>query len=1070
MRIHQRSVSACSTPVSRRSRGVSEGDATVWGVLIGRDHPAAVLGAEISRAAGSHGGLVLVTGEAGIGKTTLVTRAVEQARESGALVLSGACWDSGSAPGYWPWTQVVRGLRRGATPEEWAAADEVAGDGLAVLLGDAAAGPAPEGFLLYDAVTSALVAVSQHRPVVVVLDDLHWADTASLRLLEFAAQHTWFERLLLIGTYRDAEVEAAEHPVRPLLMPLVARATTVSLTGLTRDEVGALMAQTVGRQPDDALVTEVHRRTGGNPFFVEQTARLWHSGGTVTAIAPGVRDALRRRLSLLPPPVAGVLATAAVLGREFHRQVLAASASMPVPHADRLLDQAVAARLVVALGGGRFAFAHDLVRETLYGELDEAAARAQHAAVVRAVERTPALAAALVPADGARHAYLACDDLPAEQVVDLLLAAGRDAGSRMASDEAIGHHRRAYERAAHADPRRRVVIALHLASDLHHNDLTGFWPIIEEAAGLARQIGDPHLLARVALTLHRIDSPNAPRDLALDLLGEVHRALTGEDPTEPPDRLVPSLALRLADAARDSGDDDSLGLALWALHDAVWGPGTAVDRAALTEELMAVARRLGDRGMEYFAASFRWVALLERGDPAYLDQYRAFLTLTAREGRPRSAFASAVDTSIIATMTGRFADAEAALDKAVQSFAEHSHPHFQYVAGHLRWATWLLQGRFDDLAALHPGLVEAGHPHVDMLAGIVAAHSGDSGTALAHLTTMTASGRKPPRDFTPMWLRFQAQVAAASDDEALRERAHAALAPYRGEWLVSLYGCDVGGPADLWLGVLDAASGRHDEAVAALTAAAESADRLQSRPWSVESRAHLAHVLLDRDAPGDAKAAATLIDDVESEAADMGMRHVVERVRRLRTEAPAPAPNEFRRDGAVWSLRYAGAHAHMPDAKGLHDLRHLLGHPGTDIPAVLLLSPEGGAVAVAVGRMGGDDILDDEAKAHYKRRLSQLDDEIDRAAARGDDARATEGAAGRQPPIGGARAGAGRGGRSRRFGDEAERARKTVTARIRDTLRRLDQVHPALATHLRETISTGATCAYSPPAPTQWRL
>jgi hypothetical protein len=1049
---------------------VSEGDATVWGVLIGRDHPAAVLGAEISRAAGSHGGLVLVTGEAGIGKTTLVTRAVEQARGSGALVLSGACWDSGSAPGYWPWTQVVRGLRRGATPEEWAAADEVAGDGLAVLLGDAPAGPAPEGFLLFDAVTSALVAVSQHRPVVVVLDDLHWADTASLRLLEFAAQHTWFERLLLIGTYRDAEVESAEHPVRPLLMPLVARATTVSLTGLTRDEVGALMAQTVGRQPEESLVTEVHRRTGGNPFFVEQTARLWHSGGTVTAIAPGVRDALRRRLSLLPPPVAEALATAAVLGREFHRQVLAASAAAPVAYTDRLLDQAVAARLVVALGGGRFAFAHDLVRETLYGELDEAAARARHAAVVRAVDRAPALAAELVPADLARHAYLAGDELPDDQVVDLLLAAARDAGSRMATDEAIVHHRRAYERATHADPRQRVVIALHLASDLHHNDITSFWPVIEEAAGLARQIGDPHLLARVALTVHRIDSASAEPRLAVDLLREVHRVLVGEDATEPAARLVPDLARRLTKAARDSGDDDTLGLALWALHDSVWGPGTARERVTLTEELMAVARRLGDRGMEYFAASFRWVALLEQGDPAYLDQYRAFLTLTAREGRPRSAFASAVDTSIIATMTGRFADAEAALDKAVQSFADHSHPHFQYVAGHLRWATWLLQGRFDELAALHAGLVESGHPHADLLAGVVAAHSGDTTTALAHLTAAVASGKERPRDFEPLWLRFQAHTAAASDDRALRERAHAALTPYRGEWLVSLYGCDVSGPADLWLGLLDAASGRHDEAVAGITAAAESADRLQSRPWSVESRAQLARVLLDRDAPGDAKAAATLIDDVESEAADLGMRHVVDRVRRLRTETPAPAPNEFRRDGAVWSLRYAGAHAHMPDAKGLHDLRHLLGHPGTDIPAVLLLSPEGGAVTVAVGRMGGDDILDDEAKAQYKRRLGQLDDEIDRATARGDDARAADLDRERQALIDELRAAAGLGGRGRRFGDEAERARKTVTARIRDTLRRLDQLHPALATHLRETISTGATCTYTPPTPTQWRL
>ncbi|HET9559673.1 MAG TPA: AAA family ATPase, partial [Actinomycetota bacterium] len=254
--------------------------------IIGRDHPAGVLRAEIARAAESHGGLVLITGEAGIGKTTLAGGAAEEARRRGALVLSGSCWGSDSAPGYWPWVQVVRGLRRAATPKQWAAAEAAGGSGLGVLLGEAPAGPAgpaswpgpdpAEAFRVFDAVTSALVAVAQDRPVVVVVDDLHWADPASLRLLEFAAQHTWFERLLLIGTYRDVEVEPAEHPLAPLLLLLVAKATTVTLTGLGRDEVGTLITRTVGREPDPELVAEVHRRTGGNPFFVEQTARLWH--------------------------------------------------------------------------------------------------------------------------------------------------------------------------------------------------------------------------------------------------------------------------------------------------------------------------------------------------------------------------------------------------------------------------------------------------------------------------------------------------------------------------------------------------------------------------------------------------------------------------------------------------------------------------------------------------------------------------------------------------------------------------------------------------------------------------
>lgn len=320
--------------------------------LIGRDHPAGVLRAEIDRATESHGGLVLVAGEAGIGKTTLVTAAALEARQRGALVLGGSCWE-GSAPGYWPWVQVVRGMRRGLGEREWAKAEEAAGGRLAVLLGETPGDDeAKDAFSVYDAVTTALVTVSQDRPVVVVLDDLHWADTASLRLLEFAAQHAWFERLLLIGTYRDVEVEAPGHPLQKLILPLVARATTaVTLTGLDRDDVGALLALTTGREPEPALVDEVHSRTGGNPFFVEQTARLWHGGSPVSTIPPGVREAVRRRLSMLPKPVGHLLVAASVLGREFHRQVLAGVTSAPVAHVDRLLDRAVAARLVVTRTG-----------------------------------------------------------------------------------------------------------------------------------------------------------------------------------------------------------------------------------------------------------------------------------------------------------------------------------------------------------------------------------------------------------------------------------------------------------------------------------------------------------------------------------------------------------------------------------------------------------------------------------------------------------------------------------------------------------------------------------------------
>ncbi|MET8841786.1 AAA family ATPase [Streptomyces rubiginosohelvolus] len=1169
--------------------------------LFGRDHPAGVLRSEIARATDSHGGLVLVTGEAGIGKSTLVTDAAHEARRRGALVVGGSCWDSDNTPGYWPWVQILRGLRRSATAAEWAAAQEASDGRLAVLLGDPAGvatggahagepgaeagapgdtgppggdwtgggppgwGPAEgaEAFGLFDAVTTALVTVSQSRPLVVVLDDLHSADPASLRLLEFTAQHAWFERLLLIGTYRDVEVEAPGHPLQELILPLVSRAAaTLTLTGLGRDEVGALMTVTTGREPAPQLVDEVHRRTGGNPFFVEQTARLWHSGAPVSTIPPGVREAVRQRLALLPEPVVSLLTSAALLGREFRRQVLAVVHGAPVPHVDRLLESAVVARVVVPRPSGQYAFAHDLLRETLYASLDDVEARERHAAAVRALDAHGGLGDAVPPGALARHAHLAGDALERDRRLDLLLAAARDASGRLADEEATGHYRRALAVASDEsgaagrgpDLRRAVLIGLDLAGQLRHaGESAEAQRLLDGAVARARELDDPELLGRVAITLHGDGFLGGPGVSTKGLLAEAHRRITGKEGQESlsDDRLAQELAINFMALARSGSDDEALAFSLWARHDSVWGLGSAVERLGLTDEMTVVGRRTQHHDMELHAASMRWVALLELGDPAFLDQFRTFVRLAELTALPRFALGVAVDTSLIASLQGRFAEASTALEDDSLAPENNDHAAFGFMGHHLHWALHLLQGHFAEAEEVLAELPATGYPHPGLLEAVTAVEQGDATPALRLIAEHADRAAPYPRAFMPLWLRLLAQTAALTGDPRLIARAEDELTPFTGQWVVSLYGCDIGGPVDLWLGMLAAARDDQDAAVAAFTEAAASSDRLGARPWAVRARLCLAHSLLarsdagDGSGAGDADRARRLLGEVAREAGELALEHVEAEASALRATPPltasatapaataalapataaadasaatsvsrtrdpdpdrsggeagggvaadrdtaaaapgrdtaaaaagrdtATAPDgaaaEFRRNGPVWQLRWDGVTVHVPDAKGLRDLHSLLGLPGADVPAVRLLAPEGGDLVVA-GQFGGDPVLDEEAKRRYKEHLDRLDAEIDRAAARDDSQQVEKYGRERQALLDELRTAAGLGGRTRRLGDQTERARKTVTARIRDTLRKLDTLHPALAAHLKASVTTGTTCAYRPEHSPDWRL
>jgi len=285
--------------------------------LIGRSRELEALTARLARAAAGEGGVGLVTGEPGIGKTRLLEELAARAAASGFAVAWGRAWELGGAPTYWPWIELLRGLLARPGGQDEAAHCLI--DLLPELTTRGATTRAREldVFALCDAVAGYVVAASRREPVLLVLDDLHAADPSSLQLAEFVARALRSARLFILGSHR--ELEARRSPELDAALSRLARnGESYRLARLTIDEVASLVRAETGH--DDAAVTRmIHESTEGNPLFVRELLRLIAARGAADGggVPAGVRAVIRERLALLTPATVALLQAAAVVGREF---------------------------------------------------------------------------------------------------------------------------------------------------------------------------------------------------------------------------------------------------------------------------------------------------------------------------------------------------------------------------------------------------------------------------------------------------------------------------------------------------------------------------------------------------------------------------------------------------------------------------------------------------------------------------------------------------------------------------------------------------------------------------------
>ena len=1052
-------------------------------VLVGRAAELAEGQAAVDAALAGGGGLLLVTGEAGIGKTRLAEELAAYAEKHGAAVRWASCWEGEGAPAFWPFVQLLR-------QDPAACALGVLEEVETTDTGESAR------FQLFDTVSRCLSDSARSQPLVAVIDDLQWADMPSLLLLRFLAQAIRRVPLTIAATLRDAEL--ARDPERAAIVTdLGSKITRVSLRGLDSRGVGELVEATIGASADPATAAAVHDHTDGNPFFVVQVARLLNAEGTLSTprasgrlpLPDDVRAVLERRLARLSQPCHELLQVAAVAGKTFDAQLVSELAGVG-QDGGGYLDEATFARVVHPTDGGSWQFAHDLVRETLYESLVPSLGQELHALVGEALERRYAGDVEPHLAELAQHFLRSGETGPGSAGVSYAARAGRRAMALLAYEEAAAHFERAVEAlgpptAASADERTALLLDLGEAR-LWSGDWEAATTTLNQAADIARARHRPHDLARAALGLGSGEGGfEVPlQDFSqVDLLEEALRALDGEESVlrarvlarlsvalawiAPVERQI-ALAGEALELCRRLGDQHALVYILASWCDAIAGPDHIEERLEAATEMLDIAQRLGDREGMLLARRLRVVALLEQGDAAVDGEIEAFAVIADRLGAPLFRWYVPQFRGCRAAMAGRLDEVERLVLEVDTIGKQAQSENANMLAESLRVQLNRARGHYERLIQMLVVYLEAYGMVAPTFpwAALSYAENGEPERGL-HFLEQLAIDDFARLDRNSEWLpsmAFAAEAAMILGATEIAAPMYRLLVPYGARFAVDGILGSCLGAVDRYLGQLAELCGRHDDATAHYKRAIESNARAGAPLFVAYTELDYGRCLLARGTGGDRERGMTLVQ--RAEAALKTMDVVIPRDPRAAT-VPAlvtGATNEFRWEGAVWSLSFGGTTVTVLDAKGLHDLAALLARPGTEVAAAELA----GAPAVADVSMGADTMLDDKARAAYKRRLHELEEELAEAEEFNDTERASRAREERDFLAAELAAALGLGGRERQLAAPAERARKAVTMRIRNSVGRIAKVHPQLARHLEKSVRTGTFCCYEPERLVEW--
>jgi len=900
--------------------------------VIGRDAETHAIADAIKRVAGAEGReVLLISGEAGMGKTTLAAAAARSAFENGACVLFGRCGEDLASP-YQLFAESLGHYITHAPEDQLRAHVVDHGSELSRLVPALASrirdlpssmvtDADTERYLLFAAVVGLLATASAHQPVLLVLDDLQWADKGSLLLLRHLAAAQQAMRVLVVGTYRDSELSRS-HPLTDTLATLHRQqgVSRIELAGLDDSGVLSYLEAAAGQTLDDAgvgLAHAVYRETDGNPFFVSEVLRHLSETGAIYQDASGrwtsddsleqmvlpdsVRVVIGARVGRLGQDAERVLSMAAVIGRDFDVDLLAQATKTPEDELLDILDAAAAASLVRELADapGHYNFAHSLIQHTLYEDLGLTRRARAHRQVGEALEKLCGDHPGSRVGELARHWISATQPIDLTKAINYSRQAGDAALAALAPADALAYYSQAldlYPQVTDPDPVLALDLATGLGTAQRQTGDAAFRDTLLGAARRAADLDDTERLVAAALANSRGFYSNVG-GIDTDKV-EVLEIALARLPANASDRALilatlcselaygSSLERRraLADEAiaiaESSGDDAIIVRVLNDVFVPLDVPLLHEELATWTAEGLARAEQLGDPVLLFWAARSRSVVAESAGDLEELDRCIDKMgSLAEQLKEPTWNWISTYRRAARAQIAGDFQVAENLANEALKIGTEGGQPDATSFWGAQLVAVNHQRGTMGELVTL-----------IEQLAAQAPSAAGLATAALARAyaeTDRTTEARDlleklSEADFDlpldQLWLTGMvcyAEAAISVGDPKYAEALLDRLVPWAAQ--LAGYGTTNSGPVSAYLGGVATVLRQYDDADSYFTQSAATSDRTGAKFFAARTDLWWGKMFAERNAPGDAEKARDLLTKAHGVAVANGYANIERR-------------------------------------------------------------------------------------------------------------------------------------------------------------------------------------------------